>query len=315
MVSARSATRVASAARSSPDETLNPIAENWLGTSADCSGCCGEHAPAEAIDTRLPACCAVTCRIRPNNVNLLLLEPPEVRPDGTVGVADARARHLREVLRVQPGQDVRVGVINGGLGSGIVLAVDEGTVTLRYTFDAMPARPLVDLLMALPRPKVMRRLWAQVAALGVGQIVLTNAERVERNYFDTHILEPDVYRPLLVEGLQQARDTHLPSVSIHRRLKVLVEDDLDRLCPTGVRLVAHPGSELTFGAALGRNRAPQPGERTRALLAVGPEGGWTDFELDLLGAHRFGAVGMGTRTLRSDTACIALLALLHEALR
>jgi RsmE family RNA methyltransferase len=210
-----------------------------------------------------------------------------------------------------------------------VLSLDEHAIALRCAIeDARPPRPPVDLLLALPRPKVLRRLWAQLAALGVGRIILTNAERVERNYFDTHLLDADVYRPLLVEGLQQARDTRLPIVSIHRRLKVLVEDDLDHLCPGGVRLVAHPGSETTFAAALVTTatagpstgstevEAPEvPKGGARALLAVGPEGGWTEFELRLLEAHRFGAVGMGPRTLRSDTACIALLALLHEVMR
>jgi RsmE family RNA methyltransferase len=207
-------------------------------------------------------------------------------------------------------------MVDGGLGTCTVLALDANadTVTLRCTFDVIPVRPSVDLLLALPRPKVMQRLWAQMAALGVGQIILTNATRVERNYFDTHVLEPDNYRPLLLEGLQQARDTHLPVVSIHRRLKVLLEDDLDSLCPNGARLVAHPGSKETFTAALGTNPAHQRG-KTRTLLAVGPEGGWTDFELHLLAAHGFAAVGMGERTLRSDTACVALLALMHEALR
>ena len=249
-------------------------------------------------------------------MNLLLLEPAEVRSDGTSVVAAWRARHLRDVLRVQPGHEVRAGMVDGGVGTCTVLAFDANadTVMLRCTFDVIPVRPSVDLLLALPRPKVMQRLWAQVAALGVGRILLTNASRVERNYFDTHVLEPDHYRPLLLEGLQQARDTHLPVVSIHRRLKVLLEDDLAGLCPGGARLVAHPGSTATFRAALGTNLAHERG-KTRTLLAVGPEGGWTDFELQLLTTHGFGPVGMGVRTLRSDTACVALLALLHEALR
>jgi len=245
-------------------------------------------------------------------VNLLLLEPVEVSADGVSLMSGARARHLRDVLRVQPGHSVRIGLIDGALGTGIVLSLGDGTVRLHCTFEAaIPARPSVDLLLALPRPKVVRRLWAQVAALGVGQIILTNAERVERNYFDTHVLEPEFYRPLLVEGLQQARDTRIPVVSIHRRLKVLVEDDLDDLFPRGARLVAHPGSDTTFAAALGETAASQSGEQARALLAVGPEGGWNDFELQLLHAHGFRTVGMGARTLRSDTACVALLALLH----
>jgi RsmE family RNA methyltransferase len=154
----------------------------------------------------------------------------------------------------------------------------------------------------------MRRLWAQLSALGVGKILLTNAERVERNYFDTHVLTPDCYRPLLVEGLQQARDTRLPRVSIHRQFKVLVEDALDQLCPDGRRLVADPRVLPTVRDAVRESRDE------RILVAIGPEGGWNDFERRLLEAHRFEAVGMGPRTLRTDTACIALLALVHDAL-
>jgi RsmE family RNA methyltransferase len=167
----------------------------------------------------------------------------------------------------------------------------------------------VDLLLALPRPKVLRRLWAQFAALGVGQIILTNAERVERNYFDTHVLTPECYRPLMIEGLQQARDTRLPVVSIHRQFKILVEDDLDRLFTDGLRLVADPAATSSAGAAVAARADP------RVLLAIGPEGGWNDFEMRLLAAHGFQAVGMGPRTLRTDTACVALLTLVHDAIR
>jgi RsmE family RNA methyltransferase len=155
----------------------------------------------------------------------------------------------------------------------------------------------------------MRRLWAQIAALGVGQIILTSAERVERNYFDTHVLTLDCYRPLLVEGLQQARDTRLPQVSIHRQFKVLVEDTLDGLFGRGLRLVADPAATRPAGAVV------RESSDERILLAIGPEGGWNDFETALLEAHGFQPVGAGPRTLRTDTACIALLALVHDSMK
>ena len=139
--------------------------------------------------------------------------------------------------------------------------------------------------------------------------MLTNAERVERNYFDTHVLDPECYRPLLIEGLQQSRDTRLPDVSIHRQLKVLIEDNLDRLFACGLRLVADPAAMKGVGHAV---RGSSAG---RILLAVGPEGGWNGFELNLLEAHGFQRVGMGPRPLRTDTACIALLSLVHAAER
>ena len=239
-------------------------------------------------------------------MNLVLFEPGEVSDSGDVTLSSGRAAHLLNVLKVAPGHRVRVGVLDGPRGLATVNCVGEGTVNLRCAFESsVPPRPRVDLLLALPRPKVMRRLWAQLAALGVGRIMLTNAERVERNYFDTHVLSPDCYRPLLVEGLQQAQDTRLPEVSVHRQFKVLVEDELDGLFDSGVRIVADPSVTEPPGEVAQRH----PTERI--LLAVGPEGGWNSFELKLLGSHGFQPVGMGSRTLRTDTACIALLSLVN----
>jgi 16S rRNA (uracil1498-N3)-methyltransferase len=244
-------------------------------------------------------------------VNLILLDERDGPGPGSghVTLSDARAAHLLNVLKVAPGQAVRVGWLDGPLGAGTVESASDGRVTLRCAFEAdAPARPRVDLLLALPRPKVMRRLWAQLAALGVGQIILTNAERVERHYFDTHVLAEGCYRPLLVEGLQQARDTRLPTVSIHRQFRVLVEDHLDRLSGEGARLVADPGGPMSVGSALGEQT------EERVLIAIGPEGGWNAFELTLLQAHGFRVVSLGPRTLRVDTACTALLATVHASL-
>lgn len=245
-------------------------------------------------------------------MNLLILEPAEIDRAGVVRLSGTRADHLRRILGVSVGQAVRVGLLDGPRGSGTVRRLSDTTVELDCAFDRdLPPRPRVDLLLALPRPKVLRRLWAQLAALGVGQIILTNAERVERNYFDTNILTPDVYRPLLIEGLQQARDTGLPRVSVHRQFKVLVEDHLDELFAGGVRIVADPAAARPVGAVCA---GAQLNRDARLLLAIGPEGGWNRFELDLLAAHGFEAAGLGPRTLRSDTACIALLAAAHAGL-
>ena len=241
-------------------------------------------------------------------MNLIALEPGEVGTDGIVHLTGDRARHLTHVLAVSVGQEIRVGVLDGPVGGGTVVSVDGAGVTLTCAFGATPARPPLDLLLALPRPKVLRRLWAQLAALGVGRVMLTNAERVERNYFDTHLLDPLVYRPLLVEGLQQARDTLVPVVSTHKQFRVLIEDDLDGLVGDVTRLVADPSGQSSVSEARRLVRG------SRVLIAIGPEGGWNRFELDLLRTHHFTSVSMGPRTLRVDTACIALLALLNDAL-
>ena len=219
-----------------------------------------------------------------------------------------RAAHLLNVLHVSPGHQVRVGVLDGARGTATVQSIGDGTVALRCVLEPeIPARPAVDLLLAVPRPKVMRRLWAQIAALGVGRIILTNAEKVERNYFDAHVLSPDTYRPLLIEGLQQARDTRVPVVSIHRQFRPLVENQLDLLFGAGLRVVADPSATSPVSDVV------RTSNEERLLLAIGPEGGWNAFELGLLSAHGFQPAGMGARTLRTDTACVALLALAHGA--
>jgi len=241
-------------------------------------------------------------------MTLILLDARDGLDSGLVTLTDARAAHLLAVLKVTPGQTVRVGSLDGPLGVGTVESAADGRVTMRCVFEAQaPPRPRVDLLLALPRPKVMRRLWAQLAALGVGRIILTNAERVERPYFDTHVLEEACYRPLLVEGLQQARDTRLPLVSIHRQFKVLVEDHLDGMSGDSLRLVADPHAATPVASVIRDYRD------RRVLVAIGPEGGWNAFELALLQAHGFRSVGLGPRTLRVDTACTALLAIIHAA--
>ena len=229
-------------------------------------------------------------------MNLVILEAGEIGAAGDVSLDGVRGRHLLQVLNVGPGQQVRVGVLDGPHGVATVTSVAAATVALRCAFETeIPPRPRVDLLLALPRPKVMRRLWAQIAALGVGQIILTNAERVERNYFDTHVLTEDGLLVNFATGSRHRLPCHSPSV------QGAVEDELTRSY-RGLRLLADPAAATPLATVVRDSRE-------RILLAIGPEGGWNGFETALLEAHGFQTVGMGPRTLRSDTACIALIAL------
>lgn len=244
-------------------------------------------------------------------MNIVLLEQQEVRADGTVELADVRAKHLIEVLRAGVGSEIRIGVVDGPLGVGAVTQVGDGRVTLQCALSAAaPERPRVDILLAVPRPKVLRRLWAPLASLGVGRIILTNASKVERDYFDTHLIAPSGYVPLLIEGLQQARDTRVPEVSIHKQFRKLVEDEIEALSPGTRRLIAHPGATRSVRQAVGAGPAD-----ARVLVAVGPEGGWNDFERNLLASRGCVEVGLGQRPLTTTTACIALLTLVHDAIR
>lgn len=243
-------------------------------------------------------------------MNLILLEPEEIAADGSAVLTDARALHIRKVLNAAKGQTLRIGLVDGPLGEATVASIKKDACHLSCRFSKdIPPPPRVDLLLALPRPKVMRRLWPVLASLGVGRIWITNAWKTERPYFDTHVLSPPFIREALKEGLAQARDTRLPDVRISRRFRRLVEDELPAPAPGELHCVAHPGP-----GAFPFPRVAAVPENGRVLLAIGPEGGWTPFELDLLQRRGFEPVSCGGRILRTDTACTVLLGLVHAAL-
>jgi RsmE family RNA methyltransferase len=237
-------------------------------------------------------------------MNRILFAADERTADDRVVLRGRRAQHILTVLQARPGDVLRVGEIDGAIGTGRVEALSGGAVVLQVVLQAAAPEPWIDLLLALPRPKVLKRLWPQLAALGVGRIILINAARVERCYFDTHWLAPGAYAPLLIEGLEQAGTTQLPDVQVRRGFKPFVEDELSRVYERSVKLLAHP--EASPAPAVPRGCAA-PSVASRPLLAIGPEGGWTSYELELLERHGFTRLSLGPRTLRTDTACIAIL--------
>lgn len=239
-------------------------------------------------------------------MNRILFEPSENR-GGEVRLAGPRAHHVWAVLQAQPGDTVRAGEIGGDRYDGARVVVSTPSDCILRLGEASPPllRAAWDLLLALPRPKCLRRLWPQIAALGPERVYLTAAEKVEKDYWGSTFLRPEVYRSLLVDGLAQSGDTILPEVEVHRRLKPLVEDVLPRRYAEGRRLVAHPPR------AGARNAAPdKPPAYGAGIVAVGPEGGWSDYELRMFEAAGFRRVSLGPRVLRTDTAVVALLSLL-----
>ena len=233
-------------------------------------------------------------------MNRILFSGEGVPPGAAVMLTDARADHIRNVLHAQAGDTLKTGFINGPVGTSRIERMTADAVWLSPCHEETAPEPWMDLILAAPRPKVLKRLWAQLAALGVGRIVILNAFRVERAYFDTQWVTPEFYTPLLLEGLTQAGTSRLPEVYIRTRFKPFVEDELDAMFPDALRLLAHPGE----------GRGGMAHDDRRPVLAVGPEGGWIDYELNMLAGKGFIPFSLGPRTLRTDTAAIALIAAL-----
>lgn len=232
-------------------------------------------------------------------MNLLLLEEADfIGPDRVI-LSDRRLTHMQEVHRSVVGDSLRVGRIGGLMGSAQVLRLEAREAELQVTLDQPPPAKLpLTLVLALPRPKMLRRVFQTVATMGVPRVVLVNSYRVEKSFWQTPFLEPEAIREQLVLGLEQARDSVLPDIIIEKRFKPFVEDRLPAIANGTLGLVGHPG-----------NHPPCPRALTEPVtLAIGPEGGWIPYEIDLLGKAGLQPVQLGERILRVETAVTALLA-------
>ena len=208
-----------------------------------------------------------------------------------------RARHVVEVLRAAPGDRIAVGLWRGLAGDAEVLAASPDEVLLGLHLDAEPPPPSpISLLLALPRPKILRKVLQAVASMGVKRVALVGTYRVEKSYFGSPLLDRDAMEKEIRLGLEQGKDTRPPVVTLHRFFKPFVEDDLDSLFPPGRlrRLLAHP-------AAPGRIDVVPPGG-TAAVVAIGPEGGFTPYEATSMADRGFEPFSLGPRALRVDVA-------------
>jgi RsmE family RNA methyltransferase len=228
-------------------------------------------------------------------VNLLLLDPAELRADGTARLGGRRAAHVAAVLRATPGDRIQAGVVGGRMGDAEVVALSPGELVLRPALDRDPPSPApVSLLLALPRPKILRKVLQAVASMGVKRLVLLGSWRVEKSYWASPHLAPEALRGELLLGLEQGRDTILPEVRLRRLFKPFVEDELAATFPEPARLLAHPVGAAHLAALAPAGR--------RAALAVGPEGGWTPYETEELRRRGFAPFSLGPRVLRVDAA-------------
>ena len=214
-------------------------------------------------------------------------------------VRDRRAVHIREVLRAAVGDSIRVGLLGGLCGQGVIEALEPGGVSLRVELgEPPPPRHRFDIVLALPRPKMLRRILRQCAEFGVANLHLMNSARVEKSYWQTPLLQPEKLNEALLMGLERSRDTVLPTVHLHKRFRPFVEDQLPTLSAGRPCWIADMGAPLSLADV-----PPLP-----ALVMIGPEGGFVPFEVKLAEAMNAQRVGLGERILSVDTAFSAVLA-------
>jgi RsmE family RNA methyltransferase len=177
-----------------------------------------------------------------------------------------------------------------------VTRVDQEALEMDVALDREPPAPLpLTLVLALPRPKVLNRVIAGVTSLGVKRVFLVNAWRVEKSYWKSPRLA--TLRDQAILGLEQAKDTVLPSIELRRLFRPFVEDELPAIARGTRALVAHPSASAECPRDV----------REPVTLAIGPEGGFIAEEIASLERAGLEAVSIGARVLRVETAVAAII--------
>ncbi|MDP2157438.1 MAG: 16S rRNA (uracil(1498)-N(3))-methyltransferase [Nitrospirota bacterium] len=231
-------------------------------------------------------------------MNLILLSEDDFTGQNCVQLQGRRLKHVIEVHKASVGDSLTVGLRNGPLGKGTITSLTPDAVTLELQLDQEPPAPLpVTLILALPRPKVLKRVLIAATSMGVKKIFLVNAFRVEKSFWNSPRLGKERINEFLALGLEQAKDTIMPEVLLRPLFKPFVEDELPEVMQDTLALVAHPEA---------KEACPRDTKK-HVTLAIGPEGGFIAYEIEKLESLGFRPVTLGQRPLRIETVVPALL--------
>lgn len=238
-------------------------------------------------------------------MNLILLSTADFISANRIRIDDHRLRHIQKILRSQIGDQLRVGLINSACGTGtlVKLAADELEMTI--SLDRPPPAALaLRLVVALPRPPSLRKIIQQGTAMGIKKFVFIHSTRVEKSYWSSSVLQEGALQKDMLLGLEQAGDTVMPQIEFHRRFATFMAERWLGLVQGSTPILADPSLE-----PLPSFRRGEP-----ITLIVGPEGGFVPHEIATF--HQQGCIGLslGERTLRVETAVVALTAQLTSKL-
>ena len=236
-------------------------------------------------------------------MNIVLLDPRQTQTEIWSISSKRQIEHLKTHVEVQVGDTLKVGIKEGKRYLTEIVEISENTIQIQpIKEEEVPKKLPVTLIVAMPRPKVLRRLIMDSVTLGVEKIILLHSYRVDKSYWQSPFLQQlDQYVTL---GLEQAGDTIAPEIEIYKRFKPFVEDVLPQMISAQrPAFVAHPYADQSMPFAI----------EHPCTMIIGPEGGFIPYEVDLLEKNGCQAVSLGNRILRTETVISYVLGRLFSA--
>lgn len=231
-------------------------------------------------------------------MNQLLLFEDDLVSENAALIKGRRFLHMKEILKNSEGDSLKVGLRNGKIGIAEVVSMGAEYAEISFYLKDSPPPPLdVVLVLALCRPKSMKRSLYYAVSMGVKEIHVIRSYRVDKSYFLSPVISDDGIFETSLLALEQCRDTVFPVVEIHKLFKPFAEDILPLISAGKHKILCHPYSALPFPASVSG----------KSVIIIGPDGGFIQYEIDLLKGIGFDCYSMGERILRTENAVAAVL--------
>lgn len=225
-------------------------------------------------------------------MNLILLFQEDFIDENKVSLKGRRLNHVLSVHRAQLGDTLKIGIVNGKIGTGLITSLTTDALEMEVKLTDAPPKPSnIQIILAMTRPKVFKRVLQDLTTMGVKKIFVIKTWRVDKSYWGSSYLNNEALLKHMILGLEQGKDTILPEVHIKKLFKPFVEDEIPDIIRGTKAIVAHPTS----------NKECPYNLKEPITLAIGPEGGFIPYEVEMLKNQGFEIVNLGDRILRTET--------------
>ena len=216
----------------------------------------------------------------------------------------AHAEHLARVLRAQPGQEFDIAT-GTNIRRGRITSVNRDRVEFELG-EEIPLSTDHNITIALAIFKFDRLEWAieKCTELGVSRIVPIITQRTEAHLAASAPKRRERWQRIVTQASEQSRRASVPEIAEPLKLK----DTVSLAAPTRI-LLSESEDQLSIKQTLASHTAG-----SEIILAVGPEGGWTDEEQALFKNSGWISASLGNTVLRAETAAIAALAIVKAEL-
>lgn len=209
------------------------------------------------------------------------------------------ADHLIRVLRARVGQEFDIAA-GAAVRRGRVTSIAPSRVEFELV-EEVPAAQALNVTLLVAVFKFDRMEWAieKCTELGVSRIIPVIARRTDAHLASASAKRAERWRRIVTQAAEQSRRATPPEIDPPLKLK-----DAVTIAAAGVRIVlAESEQETMLGDALASCTGGE------IFLAIGPEGGWTEDELQLFQDSGWTSASLGPTILRAETAAIAATAI------